>query len=594
MAERMMGIMAQAAGTRVTIIPGMYGEIVTPGMRLHNDTRQLLARQFGRVQTSIGAGSSYVEATATSPERTLPIAVCEDLLDNSPSKPTSPLGSLLGTARVELAGATLIESMIVLRPSSPASHALEAGAVAEIGSFAVIDDLTKASLLDVIDTIVATTLQIAREREIDWLWIFPRNGFMSLLRADIPDLVPPYHFRLCQDVAGWNEQSPHLHKFRDMRLRGLGKRPDIFQISRAQFEEDLTRRLLTADMRRAHHAEIERLLPPAMLRAQRDIRREAATLYTRTREARRTAPPVTGVMLPSREQHRGHLPGSIYSAPSKRIGFLPFSDAASHEGEYLRDVVRRGGDAAGAYKRLSLDLLKLAPGQRALDVGCGSGVDLEALSEAVGRKGRVVGIDHNLDRVRDARAAMAESRRSNVTVLCANVERLTLPTGEFDRVRADRVIQHINDHRMALTEMWRVLTPGGILSVVEPDWATIAIAPASAGAEDDDAIFTHILAWCRRHLRHPLIGRQLHGLLHEQGPRAWQEIAVTTETYTFTDWSIVDTVLQLSKAAQALRQERPELADEIETWQQAVEATSRKGTFFAAIPLFFATARKAS
>ena len=596
MADRMMGIEVRTPGTRVAIMPGVYGEIVTSGTQLYNDTRQLLATQFGRVQTSLGTTPSYVEATATSPERTIPIAVCKDSPDSGPSRATSSSGSLLGTARIELAGATLIESMIILQPSSLASHALETGTVAEIGSFAVIDDLTKASLLDVIDTIVATALQIAHDHGINWLWIFPRNGFMSLMRADIPDLVPPYHFRLCPDVTGWNEQSSHLHRFRDMRLRGLGKRPDIFQISRAQFEEDLSRRRLTAGMRRARHAEIERLLPPAMLRAQRDIRREAATLYVSAREARRTSPPVTDISLPS-QKHRVYSTGSPYPASptsSNRIGFLPFSDAASHEGEYLRDVVQHGGEAAGTYKRLSLQLLKLAPGQRALDVGCGSGVDLEALSEAVGYAGRVVGIDHNIDRVQDARAAIAQSRRSNITVLCANVERLTLPTGEFDRVRADRVIQHINDHRSALTEMWRVLTPGGILSVVEPDWATIAIAPASAGAEDDDAVFTNILAWCRRHLQHPLIGRQLHGLLHEQGPHAWQEIAVKTETYTFTDWSVVDTVLQLSKAAQALMQERPELADEIQHWRQAVETTSRKGTFFAAIPLFFATARKAS
>ena len=597
MAERMMEIETGISSTRVTIMPRIYGEIVPPGTQLYNDTRQLLATQFGRVQAGIGGAPSYVEATATSPEHTLPIAVYKDSIDKSLSKVMTHSTSLLGTARVELAGATLIESMIILQPSSPSRRALESGIVAEIGSFAVIDGLTKASLLDVIDTIVAMTLQIARERGIDYLWIFPRNGFMSLLRADIPELVPPYRFTLCQDVSGWNERSVQLRKFRDMRLRGLGKWPDIFQISRIQFEEDLSRRRLTADKRRAQQAEIERLLPPAMLRAQRDVRHEAATFYAAMRGTRRTSPPAisTTYTLQENRENREHSPASAVpasSTPTKHTGFLPFSSTASTEGRYLRDVVRHGGNAAGAYKNLSRQLLKLAPSQRVLDVGCGSGVDLVALSEAVGPYGRVVGIDHNIDRVRDARTTIVERGQSNVTVLLADVEHLTLPTGEFDRVRADRVIQHIDHHRMALTEMWRVLAPGGILSVVEPDWASIAIAPASAKEDNDDTTLTHILAWCRRHLRHPLIGRQLHGLLHEQGPRAWQEIAVTTEAYTFTNWNEVDTVLQLSNAAQALVQERPELANEIATWRQMVEAASHKGTFFAAIPLFFATARK--
>lgn len=620
----------QEVGASVRVTPGMYGVPLTSGTPLYEEARQLLATQFGRVQTGITATPSYVEATATVQDLTIPIAVCQDHQDSKQASPSRSFfgafrqpkvaahpGLLLGVARVELAGATLTESMILLKPSSPTAQALEDGTIAEIGSFAVIDGLSKASLLDVIDTIVATAIRIAHERGIEQLWIFPRNGFMSLIRAEIPDLLPPYHFTLCTDVAGWNEESAQLRQFREMRLRGLGSWPDIFSITRSEFEADLAQRLLTLDARRERQDDIERLLPPAMLRAQRTIREEAAAFHRGTR--RKTAPPViqrqqdtavtaeavtttaetvadpTALLLPQNATRAPRMTQAprLAQAP-KSAGFLPFADANRYEGQYLRDVVQRGGEVAVDYKYLSRRFLELESGQRVLDIGCGSGVDLALLSEAVGPDGRVVGVDHNPERVQEARTTVQAGKRSNITVLLANAEGLTFPSGEFDRVRADRVLQHIPRQRAALTEMWRVLAPDGIMSVVEPDWAAIAISPASARAEDDDTTLAHVLGWCRRHLQHPLIGRQLHGLLREQGPNAWQSVDVVARAYSFTDWSTVDTILQLSSAARALMQEQPELADDLSEWLRLAEEASSNGTFFATIPLFFATARKVS
>lgn len=608
----------ESVDTSVRVISGMFGVTLTPGTHLYEEARQLLATQFGRVQTGMTATPSYVEATTTVQDLTIPIAVCQDHQDSKQAssnrsffgafrqpKVAAHPGLLLGVARVELAGATLTESMILLQPSSPTAQALKEGAIAEIGSFAAIDGLTKVSLLDVIDTIVATAIRIAHERGIEQLWIFPRNGFMSLIRAEIPDLLPPYHFTLCTDVAGWNEGSAQLHQFREMRLRGLGRWPDIFSITRSEFEADLTQRLLTVDARRARQDDIERLLPPAMLRAQRTIRSESAAFHRATR--RLTAPPAflrqEEAAKAAKATEAAEAATTVASATAivsdsnapqapKRAGFLPFTDADRYEGQYLRDVVQRGGEVAADYKHLSRSFLDLASGQRVLDIGCGSGVDLALLSEAVGPNGRVVGVDHSPERVQEARDTVRAGKRSNITVLLANAEGLTFPTGEFDRVRADRVLQHIVRQRAALTEMWRVLAPDGIMSVVEPDWAAIAISPASARAEDDDTTLAHVLAWCKRHLQHPLIGRQLHGLLREQGPNAWQSVDVVARAYSFTDWNTVDTVLQLSSAARALMQEQPELADDLTEWLRLAEEASSNGTFFATIPLFFATARK--
>lgn len=135
--------------------------------------------------------------------------------------------------------------------------------------------------------------------------------------------------------------------------------------------------------------------------------------------------------------------------------------------EYLKQV-----DRNQTYKEVSYKMLGIESGQVLLDVGCGLGWDLERLLEVSGG-GKFVGIDTDGSRLNEARIRLSEKLGAGLKLEKGDACAIPFQDGHFDRARADRVFQHLADPKTALGEMFRVLKPGGIAVVSEPDWGTL-------------------------------------------------------------------------------------------------------------------------
>jgi ubiquinone/menaquinone biosynthesis C-methylase UbiE len=153
------------------------------------------------------------------------------------------------------------------------------------------------------------------------------------------------------------------------------------------------------------------------------------------------------------------------------------------------------------YKQRFARALDLRTGDRVLDIGCGPGTDLARLAEAVGPDGWVLGID------RASRMAAEASRRfanrRNVVIQAADAGQLPLASSSIDRARTDRVLQHVEDPAEVLAEVRRVLRPGGVLGMVEPDWDTLTVV------DDDIRTSREFARFVATRVHNPTIGREL-------------------------------------------------------------------------------------
>lgn len=122
-------------------------------------------------------------------------------------------------------------------------------------------------------------------------------------------------------------------------------------------------------------------------------------------------------------------------------------------------------------KPLILDGLRLRNGARVLDLGCGLGDDTFQIAERVGPSGHVTGVDVSAIMIDEARRR-AEGRGLPVDFQVGDSQALAFDTGTFDGVRAERMLMHVPDAERAISEMARVLAPGGRISVFDMDWET--------------------------------------------------------------------------------------------------------------------------
>jgi SAM-dependent methyltransferase len=112
--------------------------------------------------------------------------------------------------------------------------------------------------------------------------------------------------------------------------------------------------------------------------------------------------------------------------------------------------------------------LELPPGSTGLDAGCGVGLYALWLAEAVGLRGRVLGIEPTAERVAAARelvgkrvdAGRLEFREGDATAL-------DMKDGTLDWVWCGDVLHHILDTDRALAEFRRVVRPGGRIVIKE-------------------------------------------------------------------------------------------------------------------------------
>jgi SAM-dependent methyltransferase len=156
--------------------------------------------------------------------------------------------------------------------------------------------------------------------------------------------------------------------------------------------------------------------------------------------------------------------------------------------------------------------LRLAPGDRVLDLGCGEG--RHAITAYLDQAVRVVGLDLSQSDLQTARSRYCEFQDPNdgsrqVDFLRASGLQLPFAEASFDKVICAEVLEHIPDYEAVLAEIHRVLKPGGTLAVsvprFGPEWVCWRLSAAYHEVEGG-----HVRIFKAKHLRRAIEATRAH------------------------------------------------------------------------------------
>ncbi|MFC2971920.1 bifunctional demethylmenaquinone methyltransferase/2-methoxy-6-polyprenyl-1,4-benzoquinol methylase UbiE [Azotobacter bryophylli] len=152
------------------------------------------------------------------------------------------------------------------------------------------------------------------------------------------------------------------------------------------------------------------------------------------------------------------------SQKAKKVAEVFHSVAAKYD--LMNDVL--SGGLHRLWKRFTIELSGVRPGNRVLDIAGGTGDLTQQFSRLVGPTGEVVLADINESMLKVGRDKLLDRGvAGNVSFVQADAEKLPFPDNHFDVVTIAFGLRNVTHKEDALRSMLRVLKPGGRLLVLE-------------------------------------------------------------------------------------------------------------------------------
>jgi len=223
-------------------------------------------------------------------------------------------------------------------------------------------------------------------------------------------------------------------------------------------------------------------------------------------------------------------------------------DQAARPADWVECLDRLHGEPFyREYKARVREILAPRRSGRYVEVGAGVGTDALATGASV------IGVDRSLVMCRESRA------RGLGQAVVADAAALPLRSGFADGCWSDRTFQHLADPRRALDELIRVMKPGAVLVVVDPDYGTQAIE------FPDQRLAQKVMHFRARHaLRNGTLAHELRDRFADAG---LEHVSVEERPLIVRDPTSIDNVLGLRSWARTAATRGHMSDDEVERWE---------------------------
>lgn len=166
------------------------------------------------------------------------------------------------------------------------------------------------------------------------------------------------------------------------------------------------------------------------------------------------------------------------------------------------------GVRVGKWRRLVVETLQLRSGDTVVEVGCGTGLNFDLLHNAVGPKGKIIGIDISEGMLERARDMVRYRGWQNVELVCSSVSDFEFPEG-IDGIIATGVLTYEPEFDKVIERGAKALSPGRKWAVLDykmpSGWqrifTSLFVKMGSSFGVSKDLMGRHIWEAVERHLK---------------------------------------------------------------------------------------------
>lgn len=218
-----------------------------------------------------------------------------------------------------------------------------------------------------------------------------------------------------------------------------------------------------------------------------------------------------------------------------------------------------------------LSALNLQSGEHLLDIGSGPGLLVEDMAAVIGSNGSICGIDISAGMI-----ALSQKRCSNLPQVKelreGDATSLPYDNDEFDAAVSMQVYEYIDDIQMCLTELYRVLKPGGRAVIVCTDSDTQIWNTANLER------MHRILTTLEGHCADPRLPRKLTPELLKAGFHNIKQDVYTILNSEFNEntysYGLVDNIIRYVSGRNGIT------AEEINDWADELRRKDKEGAYF--------------